>query len=97
MTTSTSLYAAGISSRNASLCRHSMPRIDSSSWARVKVLRAFVRENARPAPCGDDSSDAGCPRPLDDIARRPHRAGDQPVLPLFAWIAPFLETHSCSP
>ena len=44
MTWSTGLYAAGISSRKTSLCRHSMPAMASSSWARVKVRRAAPRE-----------------------------------------------------
>ena len=64
MTRSMGLYAAGISSRKASLCRHSMPVIDSSSCARVNVLRA-LRPRVRPAaPCGEEFSDSGLPRPL---------------------------------
>src|SRR5216683_2858226 len=41
MITSMSLYAPGISSRNASVLRHSMPAIAASSWARLNVRLAL--------------------------------------------------------
>ncbi len=63
MTTSTSLYAAGISSRNASVSRNSIPAMASRSWSCVKVFRAAVREYARPAPWGELCSDSGSPLP----------------------------------
>jgi hypothetical protein len=38
------LYAAGISSRNASVSRYSMPSIAERSCSRVKAFRAAERE-----------------------------------------------------
>ena len=49
-----SLYAPGISSKNASVSRNSIPTIAARSSSWVNRFRAADRENARPAPCGEE-------------------------------------------
>ena len=97
MTWSMSLYAAGISSMNASVSRYSMPVMASRSCSCVNSRRAADREWLRPAPCGDEFSESASPLPVTTYDAVPIDPGISPASPTPALIAPLRDTHTCLP